>query len=133
MALFREAHDSFLTGLNPHEKSLVDSATDPDSILEEVKSLEKKHRDESTTRDLIERINPFIRGVEQYGKAFDVITNAKPEVLSLLWGGARILLHVRTMLMRLFNSACEKVMKNMGLGSNHTISLLRNSSNSSRR
>jgi hypothetical protein len=94
MELFQEAHDSFLASLNASEKSLVDSATNPNSLLEEVKNLEKKHRDESATRNLIQRINPFIRGVEQYGKAFDVITNAKPEILSLLWGGARILLHV---------------------------------------
>ena len=94
MDLFEDARISFVSALSANEKRLVDSATDPESLLEEVGNLERKHQDESTTRKLIQRINPFIRGVEQYGKAFDVISNAKPEVLSLLWGGARIILHV---------------------------------------
>lgn len=46
------------------------------------------------TRKLVQKIDPFIRGIEQYQNAFDVLINAKPEILSLIWGGARIILHV---------------------------------------
>jgi hypothetical protein len=56
-------------------------------VLDEVRQAEEEHREKSMTRAYLKKMDPFIKGVEQYGKALDVITNAKPEVLSLLWGG----------------------------------------------
>lgn len=94
MDLFHEARDFFVARLSPKERILVESATDPDSLLEEVKAVAQNHQDQSFIRKLILHMKPFVHGVEQYGKALDILTNAKPEILSPLWGGARILLHV---------------------------------------
>ena len=91
---FETARRSFLSKLDSNEKLVID-ATEPASLLSDVKSLEKTHNDKNLTRRLLQKANPMLRGLEQYGKALDVITNAKPEVLSLLWGGIRIILNVR--------------------------------------
>ena len=73
---------------------LMQQATSPETVLSEVTALEEQHRNQSTTRKLLQKIDPFIRGIEQYQKAIDVLVNAKPEILSLIWGSARIILHV---------------------------------------
>ena len=80
--------------LGPQDSAFLQQAISPESVLAEVRALEEKHRSESKSRNLMKKIDPFIRGIEQYGKAFDVIANSKPEVLGPLWGGARIVLHV---------------------------------------
>ena len=93
MEPFEIARQSFLSCLNAEEKAALD-VSDPAVILDDVKSLEQQHHDNNVTRKLLEKASPLIRGLEHYGKALDVIANAKPGILSLLWGGIRIVLHV---------------------------------------
>jgi hypothetical protein len=96
MDSFATAHDTFLAGLTPAETLLLKQATSPGDLLAEIHAAEERHRNKSVTRNLLINVDPFLRGIEQYSKAFDVLSNVKPEVLSLLWGGALLVLHVRT-------------------------------------
>jgi hypothetical protein len=82
---FTAARARFLAKLKPAERALLQAGTDPQEILAELKAAEDHHRDESVTRKLLQKIDPFLQGIEQYGKAFDILSNVKPEVLSLLW------------------------------------------------
>jgi hypothetical protein len=93
---FTAARDIFLAKLSPTERSLLQEVTEPRYILVEIQEAEKRHHSQSTTRKLLQRINPFVLGIEQYGRAFDILSNVKPGILSLLWGGALLALHVRT-------------------------------------
>ncbi|KAI9669080.1 MAG: hypothetical protein M1831_000672 [Alyxoria varia] len=93
MDSFDEARQSFLANLKSQERTAL-NATDPASLLEDVKNLEEDHKDSNITRRLLQKAKPFIRGLEQYGKALDVISNAKPEIMCLLRGGARIILNL---------------------------------------
>ncbi|KAL9108756.1 MAG: hypothetical protein Q9227_006552 [Pyrenula ochraceoflavens] len=92
MESFKIARESFTSYLTAEEKSTLNTS-DPTAILDDIKSLEQKHHDRDVTRKMLEKAAPLIRGLEHYGKALDVIANAKPEILSLLWGGIRIVLH----------------------------------------
>lgn len=79
--------------LSAAEKQLVNTAS-LEEILADVKRTEEKHGEGSKSRKLSRRLRPVISGIEQYGKAVDILTGAAQGVLSPLWGGIRILLHV---------------------------------------
>ena len=93
MESFELARQSFLANLGPQDKVALDAA-DPVTLFDDIHILEQRHKDKSLTRRLLQKAEPLIRRLERYGKALDVISQAKPEVLSLLWGGIRIVLHV---------------------------------------
>jgi hypothetical protein len=65
-----------------------------ENLLEEIQVVEKAHKTKSLSRKTSAAIKPFIAGIEQYAAAFDVISNISPMILSPLWGGIRIVLHV---------------------------------------
>jgi hypothetical protein len=94
MESFEIARQAFLSKLSPAESTLLQQGTDPDAVLAQIRTLEQRHQSQSVTRNLLQKIDPFLRGIEQYEKALDIFSNVKPEVLSLLRGGARIILHV---------------------------------------
>lgn len=56
---------------------------------------EKRHGASSTSRGLMNKLQPFIAAIEQYGQALDVYANTFPLALSPLWGSIRVLLLVR--------------------------------------
>lgn len=65
-----------------------------EEILADVQRTEERHSEGSKARKLSRRLRPMISGIEQYGKAVDILTGAAQGILSPLWGGIRILLHV---------------------------------------
>ena len=73
------------------------SQASPEAILYDASAAEKIHRATSTTREVVKKIQPFIKAVEQYGAALDVYANIYPLVMSSLWGSVRIVLQVRTL------------------------------------
>ena len=80
--------------ISSEEKVLLESSVGPDDVLADIKQLDQEHQEHSIFRRMMEKMGPSIRGFEQYSQAMDVLSNAKPEILSLLWGGARMVLRV---------------------------------------
>ena len=70
-------------------------APDPETVLNDVKKLDKDHREQSLLRKVMYKLTPPMCGFEQYTRAMDIYSNAKPEVLGLLWGNAHIVFRVR--------------------------------------
>lgn len=47
---------------------------------------QKLHASNSTTQGVMDKIQPLVAAIDQYGKALDVYANAYPLVMSPLWG-----------------------------------------------
>ena len=88
------ARNRFIEDLSPDEKRLYFQAT-PETIFYDASAAEKMNKDKSTSRTVFENLQPFIEAIDQYGGALDVFANTYPLVMSPLWGGIRIVLHVR--------------------------------------
>ena len=92
------------------DKTLVQSITDPSHLLQELQSDEDKHSNNSRLRRSLITLEPAIRGFKAFGAALDVICNAKPEVLCLVWGGLRLVLRLANSVTDFFDGilACIK-------------------------
>lgn len=66
----------------------------PESLLEDASAAEKSHRTKSTTRSVMEKLQPIVAAIEQYGQAIDVYSNTYSLALGPIWGSIKILLHV---------------------------------------
>ena len=86
--------EAFFQNLSPDEKELFKATTLAEHILDEVRIADKAHKEKSYGRKVSQALKPFLAGINQYGQALDVISNASSAVLSPLWGGVRIILHV---------------------------------------
>ena len=87
------ACNRFTEDLSEEEKRLYFQAT-PETIFYEASAVDKISHDSSHTRKFFKKLQPFVESIEQYGAALDVISNTYPLVMSPLWGGIRIVLHV---------------------------------------
>lgn len=94
MDAFERARIAFVADLSTEEAALISATSKPEELLHDVESLEAQHKDQSKIRHLLERLRPFVEGVKLYEKAFDILINLKPEVLSIIWGSARVILSV---------------------------------------
>ncbi|KAI4248968.1 MAG: hypothetical protein LQ352_005786 [Teloschistes flavicans] len=84
---------AFFETLSPNEKELFKATTIAEQLLEEVKVAEKVHKDKSISRKVSQALKPFLAGINQYGAALDVISNASNGILCPVWGSMRIVLH----------------------------------------
>ena len=89
------ACNRFTEDLSEDEKRLYFQAT-PETIFYEASAVDKTSDDSSHTRKFFKKLQPFVESIEQYGAALDVFANTYPLVMSPLWGGIRIVLHVRS-------------------------------------
>ena len=93
---FETARQAFMANVSDEEKDLLRPSVGPGDVLADIEQLNQEHQAHSIFRRAMDKLGPSIRGFEQYSQAMDVLSNAKPEVLSLLWGGTRIILRVST-------------------------------------
>ncbi|KAF2495524.1 hypothetical protein BU16DRAFT_610481 [Lophium mytilinum] len=77
--------------LSDEEQSLFETAT-LDNIFYRASAAEKKHKAESKTRAVHEKMRPLLEAVEDYGKAMDVYANTYSLALAPIWGSIRVLL-----------------------------------------
>lgn len=88
-----KAIEEYSKRLNQNERELFRNST-ADDILAQVQHAERVHAKSSKTRKLVQKIQPLLAAIEQYGKALDVISSSSSSVLCPLWGSLRILLQV---------------------------------------
>ena len=87
------ARDRYVEDLNEEEQQMYFRAS-PESLLEDASAAEKSHRTKSTTRSVMEKLQPIVAAIEQYGQAIDVYSNTYSLALGPIWGSIKILLHV---------------------------------------
>ena len=90
---WRRALERFTDDLDEDEKRIYFQAS-PETILYDASAKEKMHGQGSKSRRVLEKIQPCIESIEDYGRALDVFANTYPLVMSPLWGSIRIILHV---------------------------------------
>ena len=59
-----------------------------------VEGLESQQRRNSKTRLTLDKLQPLVNGLQQFTNAFDVLIQATPVAVQVLYGGARIILQV---------------------------------------
>ena len=87
------ARNRFVEDLSEDEKRIFFQAT-PESTLYDASAAEKKHAENSTSRNIFEKIQPFVGAIEQYGEAMDIYSSTYPLVMGPLWGSIRVVLLV---------------------------------------
>lgn len=76
------------------EENQIYLRTSPEMIFYDASAAEKRHGASSTSRGLMNKLQPFVAAIEQYGQALDVYSNAHSLALSPLWGSIRVVLLV---------------------------------------
>ena len=66
-----------------------------------VSELESRHRRGSKTRSVFASLQPLVNGLMQFASAFDVLIQAAPAAVQVLYGGARIVLQVSNCYLKL--------------------------------
>jgi len=80
--------------LSTDERAILTSCS-PQDVLSDIHSMEHRHTSSSRTRKYANQLQPFLQGLERFGAAMDVFSNADPHgILSLLWGSVRLVLVV---------------------------------------
>ena len=87
------AQTKFVKDLSEEEQRTFFKAS-PESLLDDAVAAEGSHAERSTTRSVMEKLQPFVAAVEQYGEAIDVYSSTYSLALGPIWGSMKILLHV---------------------------------------
>ncbi|KAI0889136.1 uncharacterized protein GGS22DRAFT_153217 [Annulohypoxylon maeteangense] len=77
-----------------------------DDVLEEAKKIERQQAKTRTLRGL-RRVQPLINGLKEYSAIIEVFAQAKPDIISLIWGPLKFILQASSSVI----SAFEKVVK----------------------
>lgn len=83
----------YLEDLDEDEKNMFTSAS-PETLYYSTSVAQKEHQNESRSRALSGKLQPFVAAICQYGEILDVYSNAYPLIMAPLWGSVRVLLHV---------------------------------------
>lgn len=95
---WERAKRDFLQWLPLAERTRFETAT-VENLFYDTSVTQKRHGRDSHTWRMQERLSPLVEAIEEYGKALDVFPNACGLILSPLWGGLRVIMHVSTRLL----------------------------------
>jgi hypothetical protein len=98
------ARDQYMADLNEDERKLFETAT-LENILIASAEEQQNHLEQSRSRAVMRRLKPLLSTIEEFGAAFDVISNSYSLALAPLWGGLRIILT----LSKKFNSVFDSI------------------------
>lgn len=87
-----QARDRFLEDLEEPERRLFAEAS-LENVFCSASAAQKTHQDKSKSRKLASKLDALLAGIDQYGKAMDVLSQASP-FLCPLWGALRVVIHV---------------------------------------
>lgn len=87
--LWNLAKERFLDGADAHERALFEGAS-LENLYYSASNAERNDR-RSKTRTLIQKLQPLVEKVEDYGKALDAYANIAPTFISPIWGSIRVL------------------------------------------
>ena len=96
MDAYRNALAKWLAEANisNDERSYLEKTTKED-IIQDLRAADEAYRKSSMARSASKRMSPMVDCILQYANALDVMSNANPLPVSLIWGSMRIVLQVR--------------------------------------
>lgn len=83
----------FVKDLSIEEQKLFETST-LDNLLESAIAAQKEHEENSRSRIISKKLEPFVSAIDQYGRALDIFSNTYSIAMAPLWGSVRVLLHV---------------------------------------
>ena len=89
------ARERFVEDLEEPERRLFAEAS-LENIFYSASAAQKTHEEESRLRYLASKLESLLAGIDQYGKAMDVFSQASMFVCPL-WGALRIIIHVSSL------------------------------------
>ncbi|KAF8856188.1 hypothetical protein BDZ45DRAFT_482027 [Acephala macrosclerotiorum] len=98
------ARDQYVADLSQEERKVFENAT-LENILASSAEEQEKHQQQSRSRAVMRRLKPFFNALEEFGAAFDVISNTYSLALAPLWGSLRVIL----MLSKKFNKVFDSI------------------------
>jgi hypothetical protein len=99
------AKERYLDGLEPHEKTLFNEAT-LENLYYDTSNLERDDRS-SKSRTIIQKLQPLVEKIEEYGKALDAYANIAPMYLAPIWGSIRVLMVIARAYGKVYNRIVE--------------------------
>ena len=90
------ARERFIQDLEEPERLMFAEAS-LENIFYSANATQKAHQVGSRSRLLAAKLDALLAGINQYGKAMDVLSQASP-FLCPLWGALRVVIHVSALL-----------------------------------
>lgn len=87
-----KARERFIEDLEEPER-LIFAKASLENIFYTASAAQKTHQGSSRSLYLASKLDSFLAGINQYGKAMDVLSQASPFICPL-WGALRVLIHV---------------------------------------
>lgn len=100
------ARSQYVADLSEDERILFDHAT-LENLLQASTEEQSSHQQQSRSREILPRLKPFLSAVEDFGTAFDVISNTYSIALAPLWGALRVILR----LAQKFNAIFDRIVE----------------------
>ncbi|KAI1211064.1 uncharacterized protein F4807DRAFT_459295 [Annulohypoxylon truncatum] len=112
--------DAFTSAKEDFKRSLKNPAlcdfsklTSIDDVFEEAKKIERQQAKTKTLRGL-RRVQPLINGLKEYSAIIEQFVQAKPEIMSLIWGPLKFILHASSSVILAFERVV-KVIADVGM------------------
>ena len=90
---WESARTLFVKDLSNEEQRLFETST-LDNLIDSAVAAQKEHEENSHSRHISKKLEPFVSAIDQYGRALDVYSNSYSIAMTPLWGSVRVLLHV---------------------------------------
>ncbi len=88
---WRIAKERFLADLDDKERALFDKAT-LENLFYTSSNEQKDDQKLSKSRSVVQKLQPLISAVQDYGASLDTLSNIAPLYLAPIWGSVRIVL-----------------------------------------
>ena len=89
---WEQARERFIEDLEEPERLMFAEAS-LENIFYSASAAQKAHQEGSRSRYLASKLDSLLAGIDQYGRAMDVLSQASL-VPCLLWGTLRVIIHV---------------------------------------
>jgi hypothetical protein len=83
--------------LSVKEKETVEQVDSYEHLYERLGKIQKQYQNKPWVR-LLARIDPFVSSLRSFAAVLSIFAQAKPEVLSLVWGSIALVLEVRILI-----------------------------------
>ena len=87
-----KARERFIEDLEEPERLMFAEAS-LENVFCSASAAQKAHQEGSRSLYLASKLDTLLAGIDQYGKAMDVLSQASPFICPL-WGALRVLIHV---------------------------------------
>ena len=100
-----KARERFIEDLEEPERLMYAKAS-LENIFYSAGAAQKAHQEGSRSLYLASKLDTLLAGIDQYGKAMDVLSQASPFICPL-WGALRVLIHVSALVPNFRNSTFD--------------------------